>query len=139
MKDLNQIFEEARIILTLKFHKKDYEAKYLRDSNGYIKDDAKLPMKISDWFGLAESSCGILVKYATSAFKKNEAVNNLIKNIAQNVSSQWIETHKIGQKQVEEGLAIQGKLITHQYDVIVVRSSRLLLFCCVSNFVIKFR
>lgn len=36
------MFEEARIILTLKFHKKDYEMKYLRDSNGYIKNDAKL-------------------------------------------------------------------------------------------------
>lgn len=74
-------------------------------------------MKVGDWFGLAENSCDIIAKYTTSAFKKNEAVNNLIKNISQKVSNQWIDTHKISQQQVEEGLTTQGKLMTHQYDV----------------------
>ena len=44
-KNLNELFEEARIILMSVFHKADYENKYLRDSNGYIKKEPKLYLK----------------------------------------------------------------------------------------------
>lgn len=39
---LNSLFEEAKIILMKKFNPKDYETSYLRDSNGYIRKDAKM-------------------------------------------------------------------------------------------------
>lgn len=118
LKDLNDLFEEARIILMSKFHKGDYENKYLRDANGYIKKEPKLPMKIENWLALSENSCKLLESLNAKAFQKNEAVNNLIKKISSTVSEQWMSTHKIGIDQVEQGLTSQGKLITQQYDVI---------------------
>jgi hypothetical protein len=41
VENLNELFEEARIIFMSKLNKADYEKKYLRDSNNYIKRDAK--------------------------------------------------------------------------------------------------
>lgn len=117
LKDLNSLFEESRIILMSKFHNKDYEIKYLRDSNGYIKNDAKLPMKVEHWLNLAENSCQLMANYTSKAFQRNECVNDLIKKISLTISNQWIDTHKAGIKQVEEGLTTQGKLLTHQYDM----------------------
>lgn len=117
LKDLNNLFEEARIILMSKFHKGDYENKYLRDSNGYIKNEPKLPMTIGNWFSLAENSCQLLENYTAKAVKRNECVNDLIKKVSANISNQWVDTHKNGIQQVEEGLAYQGKLITDQYQM----------------------
>lgn len=117
LKDLNSLFEESRIILMSKFHNKDYEIKYLRDSNGYIKNDPKLPMKIENWFNLAENSCQLLSTYTAKANQRNVTINDLIKKISLTISNQWIDTHKTGIKQVEQSLTTQGKLITHQYDM----------------------
>ena len=125
LKDLNDLFEEARIILMSKFHKGDYENKYLRDSNGYVKNDPKLPMKIENWLALSENSCKLLENLNAKAFQKNEAVNNLIKKISSKVSEQWMTTHKTGIDQVEQGLTTQGKLMTQQYDVIYIKPLKL--------------
>jgi hypothetical protein len=115
---LENLFEEARIIQTSTFHREDYEKKYLRDSNGYIKREPKLPMKIESWFSLADNSCKLLEDYTKKAFQKNESINDLIKQIALRISHQWISTHKAGIKQVEDGLRTQGKLLSENYDVI---------------------
>ena len=40
--NLNEIVEEIKVIIMHKLHNKEYEIQYLRDSNGYIKRDAKL-------------------------------------------------------------------------------------------------
>jgi hypothetical protein len=40
--NLEEIIDEAKIMLMFKLNKNDYERVYLRDSNGYIKKDAKL-------------------------------------------------------------------------------------------------
>ncbi len=115
---MENLFEEARIIQTSTFHRADYEKKYLRDSNGYIKREPKLPMKIESWFNLADNSCKLLEDFTKKAFQKNESINDLIKQIALRISNQWISTHKAGIKQVEDGLRTQGKLLSENYDVI---------------------
>lgn len=40
--NIEEVFEEAKVILMHKLHTKAYETTYLRDSNGYIKNTAKL-------------------------------------------------------------------------------------------------
>ena len=42
LENLNGLFEEARIIMMKKLNPIEYERIYLRDSNGYIKRDAKM-------------------------------------------------------------------------------------------------
>ena len=39
---LEQTVEEARILLMFKLYYRNYERMYLRDSNGYIKRNAKM-------------------------------------------------------------------------------------------------
>jgi len=114
---LENLFEEARIILTSKFHKEDYERKYLRDSNGYIKREPKYPLNPDNWFNLANNSCQMLEDLTKKAFQKDESVNNLIKQISLTISNQWLSTHKAGVRQVEDGLRTQGYLLSSNYDV----------------------
>lgn len=64
---LNNLFEEARIILMKKLHPKDYEKLYLRDSNGYIRKDAKLQMNVRDWLDLADKYCLVISELTTKA------------------------------------------------------------------------
>ena len=77
-------------------------------------------MKIENWFNLAENSCQLLSTYTAKANQRNVTINDLIKKISLTISNQWIDTHKTGIKQVEQSLTTQGKLITHQYDVICI-------------------
>ena len=74
-------------------------------------------MKIEVWFKLAENSCLLLENFVNKALQKNESLNDLLKSVSLKISEQWISTHNNGVKQVEKGLAIQGTLITQQYDV----------------------
>ncbi len=115
---MENLFEEARIIQTSAFHREAYEKKYLRDSNGYIKREPKLPMKIESWFNLADNCCKLLEDYTKKAFQQNKSINDLIKQISLKISNQWISTHRTGIKQVEDGLRTQGKLLSENYDVI---------------------
>ncbi len=39
---LEEIIDEAKIMFMFRLNKNEYEKVYLRDSNGYIKRDAKL-------------------------------------------------------------------------------------------------
>lgn len=41
-KNLKNLFEEVRVIFLNSLNNQDYQKKYLRDSNGYIKTDLKL-------------------------------------------------------------------------------------------------
>ncbi|CAF0710729.1 unnamed protein product [Brachionus calyciflorus] len=114
---LEEIFEEAKVILMHKLHTKAYETTYLRDQNGYIKKDAKLPMKIGDWFNLSNNGLLKMQSLVENSNKMNEKVIQTIDNIGENMSKQWLDTHEVASKQVENGLAYQSKLIKTQYDL----------------------
>ena len=40
--NLNEVVEEAKCLIMHKLHNKEYQIQYLRDSNGYIKQNPKL-------------------------------------------------------------------------------------------------
>ena len=74
-------------------------------------------MKIDAWFAIANNSCQLLEDYTAKAFQRDISVNELIRQISARISEQWLSTHNIGIKQVEEGREIQGNLLASQYDV----------------------
>ena len=75
-------------------------------------------MMIDDWLQLADNYIKQVEDFMNKSSQKNNETNELIKKIASNVSTQWIETHNVGVKQVEDGLKTQGNLITTQANVI---------------------
>ncbi|RMZ98338.1 hypothetical protein BpHYR1_047894 [Brachionus plicatilis] len=115
--NLEEIFEEAKVILMHKLHTKAYETAYLRDSNGYIKNTAKLPMKIEDWFKLAMRGLVDVNNLVHKSDLMNKKVIDTIDKIGFNMSKQWLDTHEVAANQVEKGLAYQSKLIDRQYDL----------------------
>ena len=74
-------------------------------------------MKIEDWFNLARRGLETIQDLVNKSNKMNEKVIETIDTIGENMSKQWLETHSIASKQVENALAYQSKLINTQYDV----------------------
>lgn len=115
--NLNEIVEEAKVIVIHRLHNKEYQMRYLRDSNGYIKNDAKLPLSMDEWFELAKKVYLRAIDLVVKANESNQNVIQLINSIGKNISEQCLNTHKVATNQVEDGLKTQSKLINNQYNL----------------------
>jgi hypothetical protein len=116
-KDLDNFYEEGKVLIMSRLFRKEYESTYLRDQNGYIKHIPKMPMQPSDWFNLSAKYLAKIEDLISKAQKMTNRVIETIDNFGKIVSEQWYETHSVASKQVEDGLAVQSKLTREQYDV----------------------
>lgn len=115
--NLNEIVEEIKCIIMHRLHNKEYQIQYLRDSNGYIRQNPKLPMAFKDWLKLVQKGYLRAIELIARANESNNSVIKLINSVGKNISEQWLSTHKIAQDQVEAGLKAQSKMINTQYDL----------------------
>lgn len=75
-------------------------------------------MKMEDWFSLTNRGFHTLDELINKAVAMNKSIIQTINKMGEIASEQWLETHNVTSKQVENGLKIQSKFLNTQYDVI---------------------
>jgi hypothetical protein len=115
--DLNNLIEELRCLLMHKTQTDDYEQIYLRDSNRNIRNNAKIPLHAESWCKLADDIINKMNRLGNEAKESNSKMNQIYQQISNEISKEWINTHKTSIDQNERDQTEYGRISNKKLNI----------------------